>query len=50
MLGDLTADFDFGQQPRSTQVLPVHPTTTLTGTPSGGRRRAGATTTTTDDG
>jgi len=49
VLGDLTADFDFGQQPRPTQVLPVHPTTTLTGTPSGGRRGAGATTTTTDE-
>jgi phospholipase C len=40
VLGNLTADFDFGQQPRSPQVLPVHPTTTLTGTPTGGRRRA----------
>jgi phospholipase C len=35
VLGDLTADFDFSQPPRPPVVLPVHPTTTLTGTPGG---------------
>ena len=30
ILGDLTNDFDFSQQPRAPLVLPVHPTTTLT--------------------
>jgi phospholipase C len=49
ILGNLTADFDFSQQPRSSQVLPVRPTTTLTGTRSGGARRAAASTTN-DDG
>jgi hypothetical protein len=48
VLGNLTADFGFGQQPRSPQVLPVHPTTTLTGTPAGGRRRAAPSTTSAD--
>jgi phospholipase C len=33
ILGDLTADFDFNQKPRSPVILPVHPHTTLTGTP-----------------
>ncbi|HSO95499.1 MAG TPA: alkaline phosphatase family protein [Acidimicrobiia bacterium] len=33
ILGDLTSDFDFNQNPRDPTVLPVHPTTTLTGTP-----------------
>ncbi len=28
-LGDLTADFDFGQAPRPPVILPVHPTTDL---------------------
>ena len=32
-LGNLLADFDFSQTPRSPTVLPVHPPTTLTGTP-----------------
>ncbi len=32
MLGDLTADFDFAQTPRSPLLLPVHPSTTLTDT------------------
>jgi phospholipase C len=32
-LGDLRADFDFTQPPRSPMKLPVRPTTTLTGTP-----------------
>jgi len=34
ILGNLINDFDFNQSPRSPVVLPVHPTTTLTGTPS----------------
>ncbi len=33
ILGNLTNDFDFNQSPRSPVVLPVHPKTTLTGTP-----------------
>jgi phospholipase C len=33
VLGDLRADFDFNQRPRRPQPLPVHPQTTLTGTP-----------------
>jgi phospholipase C len=34
ILGDLTHDFDFTQPPRPSTPLPVHPTTTLTGTSS----------------
>jgi phospholipase C len=34
ILGDLSADFDFTQRPRSPVILPVHPRTTLTGTPT----------------
>jgi phospholipase C len=34
ILGDLGADFDFSRPPRRRVVLPVHPRTTLTGTPS----------------
>jgi hypothetical protein len=34
VLGNLIADFDFNQQPRAPMLLPVHPTTTLTGTPA----------------
>jgi len=34
MLGDLSADFDFNQAPRPPMVLPVHPRSTLTGTPT----------------
>ncbi|MGH9098280.1 MAG: alkaline phosphatase family protein, partial [Acidimicrobiales bacterium] len=34
ILGNLTNDFDFDQSPRSPVVLPVHPKTTLTGTPA----------------
>jgi phospholipase C len=34
ILGNLLADFDFNQEPVAPVVLPVHPTTTLTGTPS----------------
>ncbi|MDQ2726320.1 MAG: phospholipase [Actinomycetota bacterium] len=33
VLGNLTADFNFAQQPRKPVMLPVHPQTTLTGTP-----------------
>ncbi|HEV2361898.1 MAG TPA: alkaline phosphatase family protein [Acidimicrobiales bacterium] len=33
ILGNLVADFDFGQSPRPPIILPVHPQTTLTGTP-----------------
>jgi phospholipase C len=33
ILGDLTRDFDFNQRPRKPDVLPVHPKTSLTGTP-----------------
>ena len=34
ILGNLTADFDFTQPPRQPTLLPVHPVTTLTGTPT----------------
>jgi phospholipase C len=34
ILGDLTAEFDFNQAPHQPVVLPVHPHTTLTGTPT----------------
>jgi phospholipase C len=34
ILGDLSADFDFNQKPRPPELLPVHPRTTLTGTPT----------------
>ena len=34
VLGNLIEDFDFSQSPRPPVVLPVHPTTTLTGTPA----------------
>ena len=33
ILGDLVSDFNFNQIPRTPMVLPVHPVTTLTGTP-----------------
>ena len=33
ILGNLTSDFDFKQAPRPPLLLPVHPQTTLTGTP-----------------
>jgi phospholipase C len=38
VLGNLMSDFDFSQAPRAPVTLPVHPSTTLTGTP----RPAGA--------
>jgi phospholipase C len=34
ILGNLLSDFDFNQAPRASVILPVHPQTTLTGTPS----------------
>jgi len=34
ILGNLLSDFDFAQAPRAPVPLPVHPQTTLTGTPS----------------
>jgi phospholipase C len=34
ILGNLLNDFDFTQTPRSPFILPVHPKTTLTGTPT----------------
>ncbi|TMD86433.1 MAG: hypothetical protein E6I78_05770, partial [Chloroflexi bacterium] len=33
VLGNLASDFDFNQAPRRPVILPVHPATTLTGTP-----------------
>jgi phospholipase C len=33
VLGNLINDFDFTQSPKAPLMLPVHPTTTLTGTP-----------------
>jgi hypothetical protein len=33
ILGNLVNDFDFTQPPRTGEPLPVHPKTTLTGTP-----------------
>ena len=41
ILGDLSADFDFDQRPRPPVLLPVHPATTLTGTPAAARPGAG---------
>jgi len=38
ILGNLTNDFDFSQPPRPPTPLPVHPKTTLTGTPGRNRR------------
>jgi phospholipase C len=35
ILGNLVADFDFTRAPRPPAILPVHPQTTLTGTPTG---------------
>jgi len=43
ILGNLTNDFDFSQRPRSPVVLPVHPSTTLTGTPKPTQLSAAAT-------
>lgn len=34
LIGDLTKDFDFSQQPRAPFILPVCPKTTLTGVPN----------------
>jgi phospholipase C len=44
ILGNLTDDFNFNQAPRQPMVLPVHPTTTLTGTPTPAHLPAAATT------
>ena len=33
ILGNLIDDFDFDRSPRAPVILPVHPKTTLTGTP-----------------
>ena len=42
VLGNLENDFDFSQTPRAPVVLPVHPKTTLTATPSASRVSAAA--------
>jgi len=42
ILGNLVADFDFDQSPRPPVLLPVHPQTTLTGTPDPQQVQAGA--------
>ena len=34
ILGNLVSDFNFNQDPRAPMALPVHPGTTLTGTPN----------------
>jgi phospholipase C len=43
-LGNLINDFNFNQPPRKPILLPVHPKTTLTGTPTTGSIKAPATT------
>jgi phospholipase C len=43
ILGNLIDDFNFNQSPRSPMVLPVHPQTTLTGTPAPSNVPAAAT-------
>jgi len=43
VLGNLTNDFNFTQRPRAPVVLPVHPQTTLTGTPSASQLAPAAT-------
>jgi phospholipase C len=48
ILGDLTSDFDFTQKPRPPVLLPVHPQTTLTGTPTPAQVPAAAKTPDTD--
>jgi phospholipase C len=42
ILGDLLSDFNFNQPPRPPVIQPVHPVTTLTGTPSPSRLSAAA--------
>jgi phospholipase C len=42
ILGNLVSDFDFSQTPRPPVLLPVHPSTTLTGTPTRASVAAGA--------
>jgi phospholipase C len=43
VLGNLIADFDFSQPPRPPLMLPVHPKTTLTGTPGAAQPPTAAT-------
>jgi phospholipase C len=43
VLGNLINDFNFTQRPRAAVVLPVHPQTTLTGTPSASQLAPAAT-------
>jgi phospholipase C len=40
ILGNLLSDFDFGRRPRRGVLLPVHPKTTLTGTPTAAQAAA----------
>jgi len=42
ILGNLINDFDFNQSPRAPVLLPVHPKTTLTGTPKASQLPAAA--------
>jgi phospholipase C len=42
ILGNLIYDFDFSQPPRAPVLLPVHPVTTLTGTPTPAKAAAAA--------
>ncbi len=42
ILGNLINDFDFNQKPRPPLILPVHPRTTLTGTPTPSEMPLGA--------
>jgi phospholipase C len=42
ILGNLVSDFDFSQPPRPPLILPVHPKTTLTGTPDPAELPVGA--------
>jgi len=42
LLGSLISDFNFSQSPRIPELLPVHPVTTLTGTPKASQLSAAA--------
>jgi phospholipase C len=42
LLGNLISDFNFSQSPRLPELLPVHPATTLTGTPKASQLSAAA--------
>jgi phospholipase C len=46
ILGNLLSDFDFNQAPRAPVILPVHPQTTLTGTPTAAAAAQAASSTT----